>query len=251
MITKYDCRLNGVLLSSLDSTICILDIREEPKVRLSAASGFGPGQQLLLRERESLTVQVVFAIHETIITRRTAVIRAIRSWAEKGGTLATSDRPGQQLQVVCSSVPGFSAGDWTEALTLTFTTTRCPYWEDKDNTSYASDSTVTMTAPGTADETPVTAMVVNKGSAAMTRLTLQCGTTRMDFEGISLPAGNMFMLLYSSGNLMATVGGKSVLACRTPDSDDDLLAPCGRAATAYASGDQPLTVTFSVKGRYL
>lgn len=252
MITNYDCRLNGVLLSSLDNSICILDIQEEePKLRLNAVPGYGEGQRLLHRERESLTVHIRFAIQEAIIIRRAAVLRTIRSWAEKGGTLTTSDRPGFQLQVACSGVPGLSSRDLSETLTLSFTTTRCPYWEATENVSFSSDNTVTMTAPGTAEYAPVTAVVVNQGDAAMTQLTLQCDTTKMVFEGLSVPAGNMFMLLYANGLLTALVNGKNVLACRTPASADELLAPCGRSTTAFATGDQPLTVTFSVKGRYL
>lgn len=251
MITSYDCRLNGTLLSSLDSTICILDIREEaPELRVKTAA-LQAGQRILQRSRDKLTIHIDFAIHETTLSRRSAVMQAIRNWAEKGGVLGTSDRLGLQLQVVCTGVPGLAAGDMTQTLTLSFTSAFCPYWEDATVTSASSDSTVTMTIPGNAPDTPVSAVVINRGTANMTTLTLHCSSTRLVFEGISLRPGGMFNLLYTDGLLTASIMGANVLHCRTAASDDELLAPCGRTATPYATGDQPLQVTFSVRGRYL
>lgn len=251
MKTPFDCTLGGIALSSLDKRLCVLDVREDaPGLELSARTVSG-GRHVLRRERSHLTVHILFAIHEEIPGRRSEVLQSVRAWAERGGTLTVSDRPDRQLEVICTALPSLSARDWTEEMTLTFTTTRCPYWEDRAVTSVSGPGTVLLTTPGTADCAPVNAVVTNSTADTVTRLTLQCGSTRMVFDGISLPPDNLFMLLVSNGVLQATINGQSVLGCRTADSDDWLLAPCGRSVTAYASCGQPLQSTFSVRGRYL
>ena len=179
------------------------------------------------------------------------MLRTVRAWAEKGGVFTSTDRPGLQLQVVCSSMPGVSAKDWTAPLTLSFTTTRCPYWEDKDVVSVSANGTVTLKAPGTVDYVPVDAVITNSTPETLTQLTVCCGSTQMIFNDISLPPNNMLMILYSNHTLLAMINGMSVLPCRTPASSDLLLAPCGKGTTAYATSGQTLQATFSVRGRYL
>ena len=57
--------------------------------------------------------------------------------------------------------------------------------------------------------------------------------------------------MYGDGHLLAWVDGESVLHCRTAQSSDELLAPCGQTATMYATaGETPLQTTFTVRGRF-
>ena len=252
MITPFDCALNDVLLSSLDKAICIQDIREEaPKLRTSTLALPAEGQRLLRQQRESLTVQVIFAIHEEDPIRRREVLQTVLAWAARGGVLTTTDRPGQRLSVLCTALPAMAAEDWTAPLTLSFTSERTPYWEADEEAIVSGSEVLTLNTPGTAESAPVDVVVINDTASTVDDLTLYCGGTRMEFTGLNLPRSGMFLLLQSGGILSAQMDGHSVLHCCTPESDDLLLAPCGRSCIAYASATEPLQATFTVRGRYL
>lgn len=252
MTTPFDCTLNSVPLSSLDESICVLDVREPaPKLRLTTLAARSGGLQLLERQRESISVEVSLAIHEPDPIRRKEVFHSVLAWAEAGGTLTISDRPEQQLQVICSQPPEISADEWMTALKITFTSTRVPYWEASQLTQVSTTGTAALTVPGTAPSAPVSVLLVNTGTEAITQLTLHCGSTQMVFDSLTLPAGSIFLMTQSGGCLTAMVDNISVLKYRTPDSDDLLLAPCGKASTVYASAAQPTNANFAVRGRYL
>lgn len=252
MTTQFDCALNGILLSSVDDRICVLDIQENaPKLRTTSLALHPEGQHMLRQTRDSLTVQVRFAIHEEDPLRRREAAQAVHTWAAKGGLLTTSDRSGQQLTVICTGYPAVAAGDWTQELTLTFQSARVPYWEDAETTSVSGSSVLTLTTPGTAESAPVDVVVVNNTAQTITHLKVRCGSTEMNFEGINFPANTMFVLNQTDGPLSARVMGSSILHCRTAESADLLLAPCGQSCTVYASADAPLQSSFTVRGRYV
>lgn len=252
MITPYSIALNGTALSSLDEAICILDIREDAPVMRSTAVGlYGGGQRLLRRERESLSVQASFAIQEPDAARRQEIFRSVLRWAENGGFLSITGRTGQQLRVICADFPVLHAEDWTETLHITFSTTAVPCWEAIAMTSVTTSSASTLTPEGDAGSAVVNVQAVNNGDEPVTELTLTCGDTQMSFSGLSLAAGAALSLRCTDGILIAEAGGKSMLRYRTSDSDDLLLAPCGRSCPVSVSADQAVTATFSVRGRYL
>lgn len=252
MTTQYDCALNGILLSSVDDRICVLDVQENAaKLRTTALSRPPEGQHLIRQTRESLTVKVRFAIHEENAIRRRMVLQSVQAWAAKGGLLTTSDRPGQQLTVICTETPSMSADDWTEALTLAFTTTHCPFWEDAEPTLITGSGAMPFTVPGTADFTPVDVLVVNTGTSTVNRLSLHCGSTYIIFEDIFLPVGGTFLMRTASGVLSAHIDGESVLRNRTPGSADLPLVPCGQECIVNALALQPLEATFTARGRYV
>ncbi len=252
MTTRFDCALNGVLLSSLNERICVLDLKEAaPGMRTTTLTLQPEGHRLLRRWRDSLTVQAVFAIQDENPVNRRATLRAVHAWAEAGGLLTITDRPGQRLRVRCASLPDFAAEDWQQPLTLTFVAAGAPYWEDAAATSVTGSDVLDLLTPGTAENAPVDAFIINDTDATVTRLKIYCGGTQMIFEGIDMPVGAFFLLTQSDGPLTASVNGESVLANRTPESDDLLLAPCGRSATVYASDTQPLQASFTVRGRYV
>lgn len=251
MTTQFDCALDGVALSSLDDTLCVLDIREDaPKMRTAALALRPAGRRLLHQQRESLTVQIGFAIHEEDPVRRREVLQSVHAWAAKGGILTTSERPGQQLTVICTALPAMSAEDWTETLTLAFTTTLVPYWEAAEASSASGSDVLTLTAAGNAGSAPVDVIAINDTDETVTSLKIYCGGTQMVFEGISMPAGGILFLIQSGGVFTAELDGESILPFRTPESDDLLLAPCGTGCTAYASASAPLQAAFTVRGRY-
>lgn len=251
MTTAHDCALNGVRLSSLNDRICVLDIREDaPKLRTTCLSLHPEGHHVLRQTRESLTLRVIFALHEEDPIRRREALNTIHAWTFKGGMLTTSDRPAQQMQVTCTSLAPLSAEDWTEELTLAFQSARTPYWEDAQPTSVTGSDALVLDTPGTADAAPVDVMIVNDTEETVTRVTLIADETQMVFEGLSFHPGSRFSLNQSDGPLLAEIDGESVLHCRTPNSSDCLLVPCGRRSTVSAAATLPLTSTFTVRGRY-
>lgn len=252
MTTRFDCTLEGVRLSGIDESICIHDIREDaPKLRSASAPMPGGGVHLLQRERESLSVQVTFSIQEPDILRRGTVFSAVLAWAEAGGLFCYSARPGQQLRVMCTALPTLNTDDWTQPLTLTFTSTLAPWWEDTEVTTVTLAESTILTVPGNAGDAPVSAVVINQGDEAVTHLTLRCGDTQMIFDGLTLPAGGILFLTEPESGLSVQVDNQSVLLFRTPESDDHLLAPCGNACEITVEADQPLDAAFSARGRYL
>lgn len=250
MTTPYDCALDGVSLSGLDARICILDLREEAPLMRASPFPLPAEGQLLTQVRESLTIRVLFAIHEEDPVERCAALQRVLAWAHPGGVLTTSDRPGQQLTVACTALPAASAETWTETLALAFTTTRCPCWEDAAQTILTGSGAMTLALPGTLGYAPVSAVITNAGDEAVTRLSVQCGATWLIFEDIALPAGGKCYLQMADGLLSAAIDGESILPNRTSGSADCLLAPCGQSCTVCASASQPLEATFTARGRY-
>lgn len=251
-MSNYECTLDGTRLSSLDESICILDICEDaPVMRVATLAMAGGGQRLLSRVRESLSVQVSFAIQEADIARRREIFHSVLGWAEKGGALVISSRPGQQLQVICTALPAIHTEDWAEPLRITFTTTAVPYWETIEFISVDLTETDTLTLPGNALAAPSAMMIVNNGDASITTLTLTCGETQMVFDGMELPAGGFFTLRQLENIVYAEADDVNVLPCRTADSDDLLLIPCGTACKVSVTADQPVDAALSARGRYL
>ncbi len=250
MTTKYSCALDGVYLAGLDDRICILDIREDaPRQRLESFP-LPQGGQSVTPVRESLTVRITFAIHEEQPRLRRAALQNVLAWAAKGGALTISDRPKQRLMVVCTEYPAMSAEDWTEPLTLAFTTTRCPYWEDAEATFLTTTSASTLAIPGTADFAPVSVTVTNNTDETVTHLSLQCGPDWIFFEDIYLPAGSKCYVEEKDGLLTAFIMGESILQNRTATSADLLLAPCGKSCPVQARGTQALEALWKARGRY-
>lgn len=251
-MNNFDCTLNGVSLSGMHERICILDIAEDaPRMHETTLPLHSGGQRVLTRERQSLSIRVRFAIHEERPALRSAIAASIRAWAADSGYLTISARPGQRLHVSCTETPAFSGNDWTEELTLVFTSTHTPYWEDAEHTSAKGSSAVSLTVPGNAESTPVEVIILNTTSAAVTEVTIHCGSKYVTFENINLPSGGQLVVSRVNGAFTAKLDGSSILHRRTMDSADELLAPCGQTATLYVSPSQGMYAFYNVRGRYL
>lgn len=237
MTTHYDLTLHGQALSALDESIAVTDIRET--------------LQVADNRRKAIAVEVCFCIHEDDPVRRREVMSRIITWASQGGLLTTSDRPDQRLTAACTGLPELSAQDWTAEMTLRFTSTHTPWWEAATPVMVSGSGILTADVPGNAPQTVAEVIVINMGNETVDTLTLHCDMTEMVFRGIALQPGSIFNLTYTQGALLAWVDGESVLHCRTPQSSDDLLLPCGQVSTVYATaGEHPLQATFTVRGRY-
>ena len=237
MNSIFDCKLYDVSLSSLDERITVTDIRETLQVQ----SG----------RRESIGVEVRFCIHEEDPVRRREVMSRIITWGFDGGLLTVSGRPGQRLRVRCTGLPALSDHDWTEEMSLHFVSAHMPWWESSTPVMVSGNSILTLDVPGDAPLTAVEAILVNVGTDPVTQLTMRCHLSEITFRGINLNPGSIFNLSYNEGHLLAWVDGESVLHRRTVQSSDELLIPCGRASTVYATAEgEPLQATFTVRGRF-
>lgn len=252
MNNRFSCALNGLSPESLDSAIRVTDLTELPPVcRVVTAPTLRHGLRLLRRVRESLTVRVSFVIAEQDPTRRHQLLSRLHAWAEPGGLLTVSDRPGMQLQVICDTLPMLSALCWTDVVQIEFTAYHDPFWTFETETSVITAGHANLLLPGTADECPVHAEITNAGSAALSTLTVRCGLTQMTFEALSLAPGGTLRLWTADGLLHADASGESVLMKRTGDSSDLLLADCGAETSVSVTADQPVSAVFYGRGRLL
>ena len=252
MTTTFDCTLNGVSLSSLYGRICVTDIVEDaPRMHETSLPLQSGGQRVLTRVRQSISVRVRFTLLEELPIARRHVAGDILRWASQAGYLTISTRPGQRLHVACTDMPDLSSQDWAQELTLTFTSTFAPWWEDAEATSIKGTDAVYLVVPGTAEEAPIDAVLLNTSAATINEVTVICGLSRMTFTGITLPPSGQLVLSHSKGHFIANVDGTSVLHCRTMDSSDDPLVPCGQTATMYVTPSQSLYAFYNVRGRYL
>lgn len=251
-MNNFDCTLNGVSLSSMHERICILDIAEDaPRMHETTLPLHSGGQHVLTRERQSISIRVRFAIHEERPALRSAIAASIRAWAADSGYLTISARPGQRLHVSCTETPSFSGNNWTEELTLAFTSTHTPWWEDAETTSASGTDAVYLVVPGNAESTPVEVAIINTTAATVTQVTVICGVAHITFRDIALPSGGQLVISRVNGAFTAKLDGSSILHRRTMDSADELLAPCGQTATLYVSPSQGMYAFYNVRGRYL
>lgn len=252
MNNRFSCALRGVPMESIDPVVRVTDVTElPPRMWVTTAPTARHGLKLLRRVRESLTVRVSFLMHEYDPARRRELLSRVHAWADRGGWLTTSDRPGQRLSVVCDTLPTLSALCWSDELQLEFTAYAVPFWETEAESETVTDSTATLTLDGNADGCPVSAEITNAGANTLTTLTLQCGNTQMTFDGLALAPGGAFTLTAENGLLRAEVQGESVLMRRTADSSDLLLADGGVETAVRVSADQAVHARFHARGRWL
>ena len=252
MTTRYDCALNGIALSSLSAAIHVTDVTELPPVqRVAAVPTARHGLKLLRRVRERLTLHVSFIIHEYDPAARRSVLQSVYAWAEQGGLLTVSDRPSQQLQVECDTLPGMSALGWLDEMTLSFTAWETPFWEAALRTAVTTGDNATLLLPGTADDVPVSCAVVNLGDGPLTALTLAVGDTAITLEDMAVAPGGSVEVIADAGPLQIRSGSASLMHLRTGASHDLLTADSSVETAVTVTADQPVSAVFSARGRYL
>ena len=252
MIPRFSCALNGVSPEDIDPALLLTDVTElPPRRRVSSVPTVRHGLMLLRRVRESLTVRLRFLIPEYDPVRRRDLAQKLHAWASPGGLLTTSDRPGQQLRVICDTLPLLSAMSWSDELEIDLTACRVPFWEYAEENRVVTGGAAVLTLPGDAEEIPVACEVTNLGTAALTDLTLVCGDTRMVFSGLALAPGDKLALSADGDLLRAETTDGSVLLHRTADSSDLLLADGGVQTAVSVTASQPVQAVFHARGRLL
>lgn len=251
-MTRYHVWLNGLGLQDIDPTVYITDVQEyAPEPLLTTAPrALGDGLHVLRQSRQSLSVAVRFALREYQPARRSAILQKIRGWAAQGGSLTTSQRPGQRLMVDPAALPAHSALRWTEELTLLFTARIAPYWEE----AYPVQSSVpiTLTLPGDAPAAPMELRWPCTATASAD-MTITTPLSSLSFHALPAIVGQELVISHKAGVLTAFIGETDVLPCRTPESSDDLLLPCGTPAlvSVKVNGADAQGCTVSARGRWL
>lgn len=248
MISRYEAWVDGVALSSIDPSIYVLDIQpgeNNPSIRTSKVAGRA-GARVTKRVHESLSVNVIFEIHEYDTVKRQAVCNKVKAWAN-GKFLTVSDRPDQQLRCVCTNYPSANAKAWTEPLTIGFAGYNPPYWEDKKETVIKTTSSKSALVPGNAPETLVSATITV--GASISSLTVQTGVKSLVLA-VSAVSGDKVYIGYDDNNILyIKKGTTSILDKRT--GDDDLSVPCGAFSEFSVAASGSVTAEFRLRGCWL
>ena len=258
MMTRYEAWLDKKGLSAIDPSVYILDIAySAPRMMTNAVDIAGRnGQRVISRLARNTSVVITLEIHEQDTARRQDVCRRVQAWAMGGGILTVNDRPGQRLCVICDSPPEISSAlKWTQPLKVTLTAYEQPFWEDEYPRSVTLNGTSdrkTLYVPGIGAETRTEVKVSNTSSMPLDALTIKAGGTTMEFEGLSLGAGEMLEIDYDEHALLRIrAGGVSKMSCRTAASDDELLLKTGKASEVSVQADGPVSALIRTRGLYL
>ena len=252
-MTRFRIWLDGFGLQDIDPSIHIIDVQEHtPQQALTtAAKAAGDGLHVLHRCRESLSVEIRFAIREQHPARRSAILQKIKAWARQGGSLSAGHRPDLRLMVIPGQLSNFSSLRWTEPLALIFTACHVPYWEDAHPTQ-AIASPASLYLPG---DTPAAPMDLCWRSSRSGQLTLTITTplSSITFRDVQFTAKQELLISHDAGVLTATLDDTDLLPHRTPESSDDLLLPCGQTSTVSvtANGEAVQGCTLIARGRWL
>lgn len=248
MISRYEAYMDGKALSSIDPSICVLDIQPgdvSQSIRTVKVAGRA-GARVIKKERNSTSVTVIFEIHEYNTVKRDVVCQKIQKWAD-GDILCVSTRPEQQMRCVCEEYPRANAKAWTEPLSMTFTAYNPPYWQEKNKTIVTLTGTSASSSvyvPGNVDGAVVELSV--KANAAAGGFSVQVGSTSLTVL-VSMAADDVVTITYDDKMIQSIKkGNTSILDKRT--GADDLLAKCGQINVFALSSDASVTATFSVRG---
>ncbi len=252
---RFDASMNGVSLASIDPEIILCDVRQQaPRVKTDLFERAArAGQRVTSRRRQSLTVELVFAVRIYSMAMRDRVMSQVAKWAGDGGWLTVSNRPGQRLRVQVEEAPTVQSSlKWTEEIVLRMTAYERPYWEDAYPVVSTITSNGTIRPSGTLRDAYVECRVTNKGTGTLTSFTATCGTTHMTIRGLSLAPDKTAVIAYTDDDLLVIrEDGVSALDKRTADSDDDLIAITREINTINITADQDVQAVFSSRGRYL
>ncbi len=241
---RLNVTLNGQELARSGSCpVYVEDISESPTMETStlpAGNASGLWVQNNMRSKLDVTISVYIKTHS--ISDRAKAFAKIAEWAAQAvnspGKLTVSYREGQHLVCICSKPPTLpSTSSNTSRISMTFTAFSCPYWH---GSAIASTTATAIAANKTAvvkiNPTGTIGMIAkvdvnfqNKGADPMTAVEVITPLTRMTLSGLSIPSGKSVYIkhdVYTDVLIIVDSNGNRLAHCRTPNSDDDLLASC-------------------------
>ena len=252
MLLRFEATLNGVAFSNIDEKLILRDIEEmRPReTQNESPRATYPGTRVSSRVRRALSVRLVFCVREYDITKRADVLDKVAKWAANGGWLTINSRPGQRLYVRPDEMPSMGSSlKWTEDMYMTLTAYENPFWEDETAKTLTGNGY--LNPGGTYPTAYVSCDITNAGHAALTKVTVNCGSTKIILDGLYITNGQTVSIGYTDdGILQITANGVSALANRTPDSSDDLMIRGGVSTWVSVTSNVTVTRVFSTRGRY-
>jgi hypothetical protein len=258
MISRYRVSLGGVQMDSLDSNLRILDVGySAPDEHITASrvanlDGFSYNNKYT----EKQAVTITFELHIYSIADRNEACQKVNAWAAAGGNLTVNERDGQFLyNVRCEQYATIaSARNWTDPLTITFSTTSIPYW--------ISSTAKTLTLTGTAEAgtlvmdgnigNALVSATITASSNTVTSLQVTAGSTSITLSGLSLAATKSLVIDYINGRyLRIRQDGVDAMSKMTAGSSDVLCIPCNATSYLEVIADNAVTTVFTVRGRWL
>lgn len=216
----YLVTLDDYAMTDVSKFVRILDVIElQHKRTTNTQARLGaPGSVVTRDHIDSRQVRVQFTLLTSDPVERTAALSAISAWAMRGEYLKISDRPGQQLRVVCTDAPlTMSKRKWTEACEVIFTAFDQPFWEDvtpMQSVVTLMDGTLSIFPPGNVRQVPLTISVTPQVET-LTSLTIAANGAEIAFSGLAVPAGKTLAIDYVEGFLTAKW-----------TADDGAVVPC-------------------------
>lgn len=266
MRSRYRIQVGGVHLDTLDDNLLILDIQHsalQREIRTQTTANLG-GLLVSNTYDAQTRVTVTFELHIYDIAKRNAACQKVAEWAAKGGSLYTNDRSGQYLRnVVCEQFPTIaSVRNWTDPLTVVFTSTVTPYWlssSTKTRSITGKNVSGTLTLDGNVGESLVNVTVTAR--ERFTSLQLTAGSTTLKLSGLDVAVGKVVYVDYvNSRYLRIRVGTmtsgtftseSSLLTKLDPASSDNLLAKCNASTTVKVVANGKVTAEFVGRGQWL
>ena len=253
MRSRYEIYVDGIAFSSIHPGIIIQNIGYNTAtiMRQTQYVANRNGSIILNNKMEKARVTIQFMLRIYRTQDRQAVLQKIQQWAQ-GKVLETSDREDQRLYVVCDNFPVIdSVKNWTGTLAVSFTAYEKPFWESRILSTVSlvgDDEEGSLFIPGNAGNTLVSAVVTP--SEAITELQITVGDTTIKLEGLNTDA--IISIGYDEhGNQYIKAGTTSILAKRTTDSSDDLLAVCGKRNDVAVTADKSVAASIMARGLWL
>lgn len=254
MRSRYEAFLNDIALSSISADLQVLDISYAvPSIKnVTYTVAKRDGQRVARRYTDQASVTITFELHIYDTVKRQAACQNVAAWAAKGGVLRTSDRMGQQLTCICTTMPTItSAMRWNDALAVTFTAFPYPYWQAITPSTLTLTGTTnegTLYVAGSAESAYVEAQIT--ANAQLSTIALTAGDRTLTLSGLSIPQGGVIRLYYDADGIQhITYGNVSLLNKRT--GADDLTAKCGEYNAMSYTANAAVECVFIAKGAWL
>lgn len=258
MKSRYSFSLGGQKLENINSNLLILDIQHsQPDITYQTQTNANlDGVDILDTYVGQRTVTVTFELHIYDIAKRNSVCQSVNAWAARGGTLICNDRANQQLmRVICTQYADIeSARNWTDPLTIVFSTTDCPYWVSqtaKSRTISGKSGSSKLTLDGNVGSALVS--VTATAQEKITKITFKVDGMKLVLTGLNVPKNKTVEVSYLKGRyLFIKANGSKAISKLDPTSNDNLLMVCGKKDSPVSfSADGKASVTFSARGMWL
>lgn len=258
MISRFNAMLGGKDLLAQVPELRVLDIRYTPATIANSVyqTGYTSHAYITNRKYNGAGVTIDVEIHEYDPAVRNEVCQRFMAWAMRGGVLKTSDRPGQQLNVVCSNAPAIaSALKWTDRVSVIFSAIENPFWEEEEVQKVTVTNSASLGVKGCVDNARVTATVTSGNSTntgtAITNLTIKCRDTKITLTGINVARKKQIIIDYDKYGFLRIKDsdGNDLMKYRT--GSDELLLPCGKTSTVEVSANTAVTCVLEVRGYWL